>query len=255
MMLYILQQNGLLSDTVVCFANTGKESEATLQFVQECSNRWGIPVVWLEYIHDKPKFKIVTFETAARKGEPFEALLSAQNYLPNPVKRICTAELKIKTIRRFVRSMEVKGHFDTYLGLRYDEPDRVAKKKASNATGKVPEFYKMPLHEMRITVKDRDHFWANQPFDLKISSYSDNCDLCFMKGKWNIIWSIRENPGLADWWIEQEAKMKSKSKKRGKGHRFRKEYTYDELKQVALTQTYISFPPTPGQSITCSCTD
>lgn len=31
------------------FANTGKEHPATLDFVRDCGERWGVPIVWLEY--------------------------------------------------------------------------------------------------------------------------------------------------------------------------------------------------------------
>ena len=41
--------NGKLpKDIVVCFANTGKEMEETLEFVHECENRWNIKIHWLE---------------------------------------------------------------------------------------------------------------------------------------------------------------------------------------------------------------
>ena len=199
MMLKIMQDNGQIEDDdLVVFANTGKESEATLKFIQECSIRWGIDVVWLEFRHAMPKYKVVDFATASRSGNPvpFDELLQHRKYLPNPTQRICTAELKIKTIRRYVRKeLKHKGLIDTYIGLRYDERPRVAKKKAQNASGKEAEFLHMPLYEMRITVKERNDFWAAQPFDLQISSHSDNCDFCFMKGKWHLINKIRENPG------------------------------------------------------------
>lgn len=32
----------------MCFANTGKEEEATLEFVRDCGERWGVPIVWIE---------------------------------------------------------------------------------------------------------------------------------------------------------------------------------------------------------------
>jgi hypothetical protein len=45
-----------------------------LRFVQDCSEHWNVPIVWLEYQWaEKPgdRFKVVTFETASRNGEPF----------------------------------------------------------------------------------------------------------------------------------------------------------------------------------------
>lgn len=36
--------NGLPPDTMVCFAYTGKEVEATLRFVRDCAERWQVPI-------------------------------------------------------------------------------------------------------------------------------------------------------------------------------------------------------------------
>jgi 3'-phosphoadenosine 5'-phosphosulfate sulfotransferase (PAPS reductase)/FAD synthetase len=44
----VLQANGgLPPDAVVTFANTGKEDEATLRFVQACSDHWEVPITWV----------------------------------------------------------------------------------------------------------------------------------------------------------------------------------------------------------------
>ncbi len=70
----VLEANaGLPSDAVVLFANTGKEEEETLCFVRDCSLNWGVPITWLEYLSDYPKYRVVDFDTASRNGEPFEA--------------------------------------------------------------------------------------------------------------------------------------------------------------------------------------
>lgn len=45
MLRQVLENNDDLSDLVVTFANTGKEHPATLEFAQECSERWAVPIV------------------------------------------------------------------------------------------------------------------------------------------------------------------------------------------------------------------
>ena len=84
----VLQSNnGLPEEAIVCFANTGKEDEATLEFVRDCAINWNVNIKWLEFRDDEKKYAIVDFETASRNGEPFEALIKKRNYLPNPVSR------------------------------------------------------------------------------------------------------------------------------------------------------------------------
>ena len=66
-MLYkVLEAHGMIlpTEAIVCFANTGKEDEATLRFVQDCSEQWNVPITWLEYA--EVDYTIVNFETASR---------------------------------------------------------------------------------------------------------------------------------------------------------------------------------------------
>ncbi len=117
---------GLPADTVVCFANTGKEVEATLRFVRECSVRWQVPIQWLEYRDALPGFAVVNFANASRQGEPFEALIRKRQHLPNPVALGCTTSLKIRAMHKFVSSLGWTD-WDQFIGIRADEQHRVAK--------------------------------------------------------------------------------------------------------------------------------
>src|SRR3546814_14856459 len=102
----VLQTNGgLPADTVVCFANTGKEVEATLRFVRDCAEHWQVPIRWLEYVPMEPGFALIDFERASRQGEPFEALIRKRQYLPNPVARGRTNRPKTPPMHRLLRHL------------------------------------------------------------------------------------------------------------------------------------------------------
>lgn len=50
----------------VVFANTGKERPETLDFVQECAERWDVPIPWLEYDPEAPhRTRLVDYTTPA----------------------------------------------------------------------------------------------------------------------------------------------------------------------------------------------
>ena len=200
----VLQSNeGKLPDeAIVCFANTGKEDEATLRFVQDCSEQWGVEIHWVEFQDADPAFKRITFETASREGEPFEALIRKRNYLPNPVTRFCTAELKIRTIHKYLKSLGWE-HNETmdWVGMRADEQRRAAK---------IADKSRIPLVIAGITKEDVGAFWRSQPFDLGLPNMNGvtmhgNCDLCFLKGGAQVLSLIQEKPERAVWWARMEA--------------------------------------------------
>jgi len=212
-MLYqVLQANNgqLPEDAIVCFANTGKEDEATLKFVQDCSERWNVPITWLEYVdaeETKDRWKLVDFETASRDGEPFEALIRKRNYLPNPVSRFCTVELKVRTIHRYLKA-NGWTEWDSMLGIRADEQRRLAK-IGNQDYGKHEEKI-APLGRLGVTKETVGEFWRNQEFDLGLPNNNGvtmhgNCDLCFLKGGAQILSLIQEKPERAIWWAKMEA--------------------------------------------------
>lgn len=210
----VLQSNGgaLPADCVCCFANTGKEEEATLRFVRDCSERWNVPIVWVEYRADAPGYAVVDFDTASRNGEPFEAIIRKRNYLPNPVTRFCTVELKIRAMHKHLAALGWRGGngWDQMVGIRADEQRRVAKIRARPSPETVKETMVMPLADAGITLADIDAFWQAQPFRLKLPTINGrtlhgNCDLCFLKGANQVRTLIAEKPERAIWWARMEA--------------------------------------------------
>jgi 3'-phosphoadenosine 5'-phosphosulfate sulfotransferase (PAPS reductase)/FAD synthetase len=69
----------LPEDITVIFCNTGLEHRETYEFIHRIEENW-CPVTWLEYAlteESKASYAQVQYETASRKGEPFQILLHA----------------------------------------------------------------------------------------------------------------------------------------------------------------------------------
>jgi 3'-phosphoadenosine 5'-phosphosulfate sulfotransferase (PAPS reductase)/FAD synthetase len=222
MLWHILDAFGgrLPDDVKVIFNNTGKEREETLEFVERVSQRWDVPITWLEYDQTKREGErkksrngrlespykafanVVDFATASRNGEPFMKVIRARNMLPNVMARFCTVELKILTSQRWLKSIGWE-QWTNAIGFRGDEPQRVARLKNTNRHSN--EEPVCPMFTANVSKRDVLDWWDRQPFKLELEDHEGNCDLCFLKGIGKIKRIMKDRPKLADWWIEAEA--------------------------------------------------
>jgi 3'-phosphoadenosine 5'-phosphosulfate sulfotransferase (PAPS reductase)/FAD synthetase len=186
-----------LKDYIVLFQNTGKESNETLDFVNECDKRWNLKVVWLEY-RTKNSYAIVDYQTASRNGEPFTMAIEDNNVLPGSFMRFCTRLLKLLPAEKYIKSLGIT-QYDKYLGIRYDEPRRWMKR-----VGTDDEF--MPLVKWKITKSDIFNYWHKSDFDLNLDEPFGNCDLCFHKKKTKVKHIAKHYPEKLKWWIDLENK-------------------------------------------------
>ena len=254
----VLQSNnGLPDQAKAVFCNTGKEDEATLRFIHDCSVNWGIPITWLEYRVAEVPFEVVNFDTASRNGEPFSALIKKKNYLPNPVARFCTVDLKILTLERYIKSVGW-AEYENMIGIRADEPRRVAKIRANPSDGRKGVSRFMPLAQVGVQKEDISQFWKSQDFDLGLPNiggvtYHGNCDLCFLKGASQLMSLIAEKPERAVWWAAQEGTISNAHIK--DGGLFRKDRpSYSQMLKYSEQQDDM-FAMGDEESIACFCGD
>jgi hypothetical protein len=241
----------LPNDVVVCFANTGKEREETLTFVDQVARHLGIFVHWIEFEDIEgpqiDRWREVSIYTASRNGEPFETMVKRRGYMPNPVARICTQHLKIKPMEAFTRQALGLAN-NKYLcvsGIRADEQRRVAKMRARTDVE-----FALPLADAGVAQADVLAFWAAMPFDLGLPTINGrtmhgNCDLCYLKGTKQLISLIREDPERADWW----AKMETDSGTLFHQHR----PNYAAMKIIAMQPQL--FDAEEEDALPCECVD
>jgi 3'-phosphoadenosine 5'-phosphosulfate sulfotransferase (PAPS reductase)/FAD synthetase len=240
MLHHILEANGGLRDgSVVCFQNTGREMPQTLDFIQECGHRWNVQIVWLEYdgAGEKPSYKTVSHNSAARDGKPFEELIRRKKYLPNQQARFCTIELKIRTGKRYLMQALGWKEWTNAIGIRADEPKRIRPETDKN---KDRWFTWQPLNHANVTRHMVVEWWRKQPFDLGLevvngNSALGNCDGCFLKSEATLAMLARDYPDRHDWWQEMEG-LASSLCASPLGARFRKEFTRQELGSFVARQ-------------------
>lgn len=188
---------------VFLFSNTGKEAEATLRFVQDCDERWGLKVVWVEAAVKSEYgagtgFKIVNFFSASRNGEPFEAVIQKYGISNNNFPH-CTRELKQRPLQAYCKEM-FGTNYVSAIGMRFDELRRVKQKDRT--------IY--PLAAWMVILDEVRRFWNESDFDLQLKDYEGNCDLCWKKSLRKKLTILKENPSVADWWHQMEEKYGTK---------------------------------------------
>ena len=196
---------------------------------------------------------VVDYESASRNGEPFERMVRRRRYLPNIVARFCTAELKVRRIRDYLRDKGMEDGWTQFIGIRGDEPNRAVK-----IHGRTDEGHDMwcPLYLDGVTKEDIHDFWNAQAFDLQLPNNNGttdwgNCDLCFLKGGRKKISLIRQRPDLADWWIDIEDSM---SDEVGAAALFRADQpNYRAMKIIATSNHELDLGDDP--TIPCYCGD
>ncbi|MCZ2397844.1 MAG: hypothetical protein LC100_15040 [Chitinophagales bacterium] len=191
-------------DFIVTFANTGLEDERTLDFVNNCDKYFGFNTVWLEadVKHGERKgtqFKVVTYESASRNGEPFEEVIKKYG-IPNPSFLHCTRELKLAPMNSYMKSIGYPvNRIPTAIGIRCDETRRV-RKDAENVNIVYPLIDMIPTDKQDVL-----DWWAEQAFDLGIEEWDGNCKGCFKKSFKKIFKQLDRDKSVLDFHKKMES--------------------------------------------------
>ena len=193
-------------DIAITFANTGQEHESTLKFVNDCDKHFGWNVVWIEAVVNPEKgkgirHKVVTYETAARNGEPFEAYIEKYG-MPDRNHNHCTSRLKedvMYSYRRDVLGWHHSEYF-TAIGIRADEMDRISTKRKEKRLV-------YPLADAGWTKEDVKAEIKSWPFQLELKGeHYGNCTWCWKKSFRKLMTLAKDSPEVFDFPTRMEAK-------------------------------------------------
>ena len=181
---------------IFAMANTSKERLESLDFMNECDKLYNLNLKWIEAeFHEKGvgvTAKVVDYKNLKTKGEIFEDGIKKLG-IPSNVNKWCNRDMKLIPLKKYADSVFGLNNYSIAVGLRIDEMDRVRKDYKDNNV-----FY--PLMDHKISKKERNKFWLNQPIKISIPAYKGNCDLCFEKSNRKLMTIIKEEPNTAIWW-------------------------------------------------------
>lgn len=241
-------------DVRLTFANTGCEHHETLEFLHRLEVEMGWPIVWLEAVVDPRegygvRHKVVSYETASRNGEPFRDAVAKYGIF-NATAKACTARLKTDPMESYLRTQGfVRGkglNYDTAIGIRADEIDRVSVKRE-----KLRFIY--PLVDLGITKRDvAIHIKKNWNFDLKIphDAYG-NCTWCWKKSHRKHLTLASECPEVFDFPARMETlygthKSERKAAYKGRSFWFRKHKSVSDIMTEAALGEFTPYVDDPN---------
>lgn len=184
-------------EIIIVFANTGKEHEKTLYFVNQCAKYFGCEIIWVEgYPVSKKGWqvaaRVVDYYSASRDGRPFEEMI-AKLGIPSTAAPFCSDQLKGRVIKAYLKSIGWEKYFIA-IGVRCDEIDRI------NPNWKRKRII-YPLVTVVPTVKSMViQFWKGMLFDLEVPIGFGNCDNCWKKTVKMLTNNMRRHPESFDWW-------------------------------------------------------
>lgn len=167
-----------LYNLLFIFANTGEEDSKSLIFLDKIDKEFlDGSLVWVEALVHEGRvgttYKVVTFETASRNGEPFEEVIKKYG-IPNKSYIHCTRELKLAPIHSYGRDYFGSDDYETAVGIRIDEARRVSDRTKYNIV--------YPFIDWEFIDKiDVNNWWSEQSFNLDLEEFESNCKTCFKK--------------------------------------------------------------------------
>ena len=187
-----------------------------------------------------------------------------------------------KTLGRNAYFGEGGVEYVAFIGLRYDEKQRIHKVKKRNeggedSTGYEGEHVYMPLDGMNITTDDVENFWKQQNWGLQLDPEDSlsNCTYCFLKGSQALRRvhaalekeqsnMLKDTPCDLNWWVKlekrygrdmiaEEREIKTKVKDNFIGFfGVDSEFTYERLLSDARDDNPDEFS---DELLPCDCTD
>ena len=170
------------------YMDTGAEHKETYEFIRKVNDEFGLNLICLrtDFSSDLGAgndFAVVAIDSISPDLKPFSDMI--QKYgVPYIGGMFCTDRMKLVPFTKYCNEKYGKGNYETWLGIRADEPKRLSKKEGIKYLAEISDFEK----------EDIIQWWSKMPFDLEIEEWNGNCLFCPKKSNLKLAAAQRDNP-------------------------------------------------------------
>lgn len=176
------------------FLDTGAEHPKTYEFIKNVNLNFQINLTCIRTDFRKlgvgNSFKIIDINSLSFDLKPYSGLL--KKYGVPELGFGCTKDLKERLFKKYCDNKYGKQGYETWLGIRTDEPKRLSLKKGIRYLAEISDFEK----------EDVLSWWSGQPFDLEIPEWLGNCVFCPKKSNLKLAAAQRDEPELYIKWLD-----------------------------------------------------
>lgn len=184
----------------IVYMDTGAEHPKTYEFIKKCVEYFGIELICLQADFNQPLGKGHTYKIVDVKdlkqdlvNGPYAQMVKKYG-TPGSASAWCTSRMKEETHDKYCNDKYGKGNYETWLGIRADEPKRLSGINKDNSIRYMAEISDYEKEDVL-------NWWASQSFDLEIPEWLGNCVFCFKKSDLKIAAAARDEPELYQEWL------------------------------------------------------
>ena len=210
------------------FMDTGAEHPKTYDFIRNVNNYFNLNLTCLRGDFNQPlgkghTYRVVDINSIGADLEPYRQMVMKYG-TPTVTSAWCTSRMKEETHDKYCNNMYGKGNYQTWLGIRADEPKRLGNIGRS-------KFLRYMAEISDAEKEDVLKFWSEQDFDLGIPEWLGNCVFCFKKSDLKLAAAQRDAPSLYVEWTEMVENAPDRNKKEGRNsmHMYRKQRTIQSV--------------------------
>lgn len=194
-LVHCMEQRRLAGEDVrYLFMDTGAEHPETYKFIRNVVKHWKIDLICLRVVVNPVlgqanSYRQISIDEIGPDLQPWRDVCSKYG-TPYVHGAFCTRTMKLEPFERYCKDQF--EDFETWLGIRADEPLRLKPREDIHYLAEVCDFDKQDVID----------WWKKQPFDLVIPEHLGNCVFCVKKGINKIALAARDEPQMAADFIE-----------------------------------------------------
>ena len=170
------------------YMDTGAEHTKTYEFIRNVNREFNLNLICLRGDFSKPLgggvgYSVVDISSANPDLTPFKKMIGKYG-VPYIGGMFCTDRMKLKPFKKYCDDKYGKKNYETWLGIRADEPKRLTPKPLIKYMAEICEDEK----------EDVLNWWSKMPFDLGLDEWSGNCEFCPKKSNLKLAASQRDSP-------------------------------------------------------------